>query len=183
MPEDQIERIKKRHSRGHYEGLAQDVAQTLLARIAALEQELGKKKARKKKIVVQEVMVRMDAEEFGVLQHVALPGEAMAHTFLRTMTEAVLPRDILLRFRVKPDDRRSRLFPDWVQQGPMSVEQAAYRGQMLLMKGYYEVETRQVPGISPSPAWPEEAPDPTCASEDCGEVVLNEGESCDDCGG
>tara|TARA_Y100000034_G_scaffold71176_1_gene85846 strand:+ start:3624 stop:3983 length:360 start_codon:yes stop_codon:yes gene_type:complete len=104
--------------------------------------------AREKKDVVANVMVRLDAPELGALEHVGKPGEARAHTLIRCMMEAVLPRDILLRFRMPPGHKMHRIFPDWMQQGPMSPSEALWRGEILLRKGC-EIQTVQVPGVMP----------------------------------
>jgi hypothetical protein len=110
--------------------------------------------AREKKKIVCNVMVRLDAEEFGALGAVAKPGEVRPHTLIRCMREAVLPRDILLRFRMPPGHKAYKLFPNWMNQGPMSPADAIWRGEQLLRKGC-EVETIQVEGVMPPPAWPD----------------------------
>jgi len=134
--------------------------------------------AREKKEVVANVMVRLDATELGAMGVVGKPGEARAHTLIRCMMEAVLPRDILLRYRMPPGHRAHRLFPNWMTHGPMSPEEAIWRGERLLAKGC-EVETIQVPGVMPRPAWPEEEEIYECS--ECGDMISTPRELCDSC--
>jgi hypothetical protein len=101
---------------------------------------------------VAEVMVRLDAEDFGVLQAIQHPGEARAHAYLRVAREAVLPPTILLRYRKPP------LFPAWLQMGPLSPLTADTRAQRFLAQRF-EVEVVEVAPTGPAPAWPSDEPD------------------------
>jgi len=97
-------------------------------------------------------MVRLTGEDLGVLAVVCQPNEARAHTYLRLAREAVLPRDILLRYKLPADHKACKLFPDWMQTGPMGAIEALWRGEKLLQRGYV-VETQQVQSPAPPPRW------------------------------
>jgi hypothetical protein len=101
---------------------------------------------------VAQVMVRLTADDYGHLVHVALPNEPRAHTFVRVMREAVLPRTCLLEYRKAP------LFPDWLRWGPHSPLAAEYRGRQLLASGF-EVRVVEVEPTPPAPAHPEDDDD------------------------
>lgn len=101
---------------------------------------------------VTEVMVRLTAEDFGVLVSIQRPGEARAHAYLRVAREAVLPPTILLRYRKPP------LFRDWLQMGPLSPLTADTRAQALIAQRF-EVEAVEVAPRGPAPAWPSDEPE------------------------
>lgn len=96
-----------------------------------------------------EVMVRLNEDDLIHLNAVARPGEARAHTFLRCMRNAILPSDVLLRYKLPEEHKNHRLFPNWSVNGPMTADQALWKGELLLRKGYL-VETKQV---EPGPPW------------------------------
>lgn len=99
--------------------------------------------------IVVETMVRATPEDYGCLQAVARPGEPRAHTYLRAVRELVVPPTILLRYRKPP------LFPTWMQMGPLSPMAADTRAQLFLASRW-EIEVREVAGVMPGPAWPED---------------------------
>lgn len=103
--------------------------------------------------------MRLTADDYGHFVHVALPGEPRAHTFVRVMREAILPRTCLLEYRKAP------LFPEWMRWGPHSPLAAEMRGRQLLASGF-EVRVVQVEAPSPSPAAPEDEDEDTDDYED-----------------
>ena len=136
---------------------------------------------REARVVIASVLVRLDANEFGIMHAVARPGEPRAHTLTRCMMDAVLPRNMVVRFRIREDDKRHHICPDWITQGPMTLDQALFYVQALERKSYYEMKLEQV-DAKPPPAVhadPEEDDEPSCKV--C-ERVLDLDGSCEDCG-
>lgn len=78
-------------------------------------------------------LIRLKPEDMERLGSVALPGESRAATFLRLLHEAVLPAEILVRYRKLPT------FKDWFTVGPLSPIAADQRVQALQRAGF-EVE-------------------------------------------
>lgn len=99
-----------------------------------------------------QVMVRLTEDDFGYLVAVGLPGEPRAHTLLRCMKEAILPRTCLLRYRKAP------LFREWMTWGPHSPLAAEQRGRQLLAGGF-EVEVVHVEPPPPPAAHPDDLED------------------------
>lgn len=120
------------------------------------------------------VAVRLTAQDLGVLHDVSLPTDgSRAETYRRVAREAVLPSDILVRYRKLP------LFPDWTTWGPFSPVAADSRGRHLITRGF-EVEVQQVEPRVPAAMWDDEVDDevddeacdgdhpmPACASPEC----------------
>lgn len=99
--------------------------------------------------IVAEVMVRLTAEDFGVLHSIQQPDEPRAHVYLRVAREAVMPPTILVRYR------RAPLFPKWLVMGPLSPLTADFRGRALLRQGW-EVEAEEVAPKPPAPLHPDD---------------------------
>ncbi len=107
-----------------------------------------------------EIMVRLDAEDYGALLLVLaeFPDENRVDVIRELIRIATIPRDTMIRYRLPPDHRNHRLFPDWREWGPWTPIHALERGAHLQRKGY-EVETYQVAPAAPQPAWDDDGDD------------------------
>lgn len=115
-------------------------------------------------------LVRLDEHDHGCLDAVQAqhPGCDRTETFRRVLRNAVLPADVLLRYRLPEGHPNHALFRDWLNWGPFSPTEALSRGETMTRKGF-EVETVQVAPAKPRPAWPDDdagdEPCPQCGEE------------------
>jgi hypothetical protein len=118
-----------------------------------------------------EIMVRLDADDYACLEAVMQqhPGTTRTEACRVALRNAVMPADVLLRYRRLP------LFPTWMVWGPLTPLDAHQRGSRLLAQGF-EVETVQVPPVKPRPLWPEEDGPEDCA--ECGGLGDDHDDEC-----
>lgn len=103
----------------------------------------------------QKVLVRLDANDAGILREVQRdhPGKDAASTFREIMRAALVPRDLLIRWRWPEGHANHVIVPDWRPWGPFSPAEIGWRIEALQRKGC-EIEMAQVPPKVPRPAWP-----------------------------
>ena len=105
--------------------------------------------------IAESTLYRMTPKEYGELQAVAEPFEAMTATIRRCVRLCLSPADTIIRYRLPEEDPRHRLFPAWRTWGPIPAAAALDRAVYMQGKGF-EVETLQVHPKAPAPAWPAE---------------------------
>ena len=133
-----------------------------------------------------EVMVRLDDDFLGMLQAIQseYPGLDRASACRKAIEIACNPPDVLIRYRLPPEHKNHRLFPEWRTWGPFAPGHAIDRAQHLTRKGY-QVEMQQVIPDKPRPQWDGDMPpDPnkhdSTVCEACGaKLVKGQCKECD----